>query len=361
MRNKNISIIVPTYNERQNIAPLVSLIAEAMNGYDYEVVFVDDDSKDGTATEIKALSASYPLRVIVRTEEKGLASAVVEGIRQAEGSLLVVMDADLQHPPQVIPQLLEAIEGGADVAIASRYIPGGSVPGWGLVRRIISKGAIFLAHLLLPLSRKVKDATSGFFAFRKEVIEGVHLQPRGYKILLELLMVGYYRYAAEVPLAFATRSRGQSKLTLSQHIHYLRHVLDLMRRTGELARFIKFMAVGLSGVGVNMGILWLLTEKADLYYLLSAAVGIEISIISNFLLNNRFTFRDRNLPGTKSFFARLVRFNAVSLTALGINLGVLWMLTELFGLYYIVSNLFGIGCAFLWNFFANNWWTWRVR
>jgi dolichol-phosphate mannosyltransferase len=121
------------------------------------------------------------------------------------------------------------------------------------------------------------------------------------------------------------------------------------------------MAVGLSGVVVNMGILWLLTEKVGLFYLLSAAVGIETSIISNFLLNNRFTFRDRNQPGAKSFFARLAKFNAISLTGLGINLGVLGLLTEAFGLYYIVSNLFGIAAAFLWNFFANNWWTWRVR
>ncbi len=359
MKSDSISIIIPTYNERENIAPLVARIKKAINDYEYEVVFIDDNSNDGTAKEVQALSSSYPVRVIVRTGERGLASAVVEGIKHAKGELLVVMDADLQHPPEVIPKLLKEIKSGADIAIASRYVEGGSIPDWGLVRRIISRGAIFLVHLLLPLSRKVNDPTSGFFVFRKEVVLGARLKPTGYKILLEILMEGKYKNTAEVPFAFSTRGRGESKLTMRQQIHYLKHLFDLMKRTGELARVAKFLLVGLSGVGVNMGLLWLLTEVFGLHYLVSASISIETSIVSNFLLNNYFTFHDRNLPGARNFFSRLIKFNVISLSGLAINLGVLWALTELLGLYYILSNLFGIAAASIWNYTANNWWTWK--
>ena len=359
MKRDLVTIIIPTYNERDNIDPLVSGIKEAIGEYEYEVLFVDDDSRDGTAAEIKRLSASHPVRVIVRTGERGLASAVVEGIRQAQGGLLVVMDADLQHPPPVIHELIKAIEGGAGIVIASRYAKGGSVPDWGPVRRLISKGAIFLAHLLLPLSRKVKDPVSGFFAFRKEVVAGARLQPTGYKILLELLMEGKYERVSEVPFTFSTRSAGKSKLTLRQQVHYLKHLLSLMRRKGELARIAKFMLVGLSGVGVNMGLLWLFTEVVGYHYLVSAAIGIETSIVSNFLLNNYFTFNDRNRPGAGNFFRRLVKFNTISLGPVVVNLAILLALTEGADFYYLVSNIFGIAAAIAWNFLANNWWTWR--
>ena len=132
-----------------------------------------------------------------------------------------------------------------------------------------------------------------------------------------------------------------------------------MRRKGELLRFIKFCLVGLSGVGVNMGLLWLLTERAGLPYLLSAAIGIETSIISNFVLNDFFTFSDRRSPTIKSTMKRLLKFNLVSIAGLAINLGTLWLLTEVFRMYYLVSNLFGIALATLWNYGVNTYWTWK--
>jgi dolichol-phosphate mannosyltransferase len=172
-------------------------------------------------------------------------------------------------------------------------------------------------------------------------------------------MVGNYENTAEVPFAFSTRSHGESKLTIRQQKYYLNHLFDLMRRKGELTRIVKFLFVGLSGVGVNIGLLWLLTEVFGLHYLISAAISIETSIISNFLLNNFFTFSDRNRPGATNFFGRLLKFNVVSLGGLAINLAILWLLTELFGLYYILSNLIGIAAATIWNFSANTWWTWK--
>jgi len=354
-----ISIIIPTYNERENILPLVQRIDGAMSGYSYEVVFVDDNSADGTAEAVNGLSSDYPVKAIVRTDERGLASAVVHGIGHAAGDILVVMDADLQHPPEVIPALVQKAESGADVVIASRYVKGGGCREWGLVRKMISKVAISIAHLLLPQTRLVNDPMSGFFLFKRPVVASARLQPKGYKILLELLMEGDFRDVAESPYVFENRKGGSSKLNTRQEIEYLKHIYSLMRRTGELVRFLKFCGVGLSGVFVNMGLLWLLTEHAGLQYLLSAAFSIETSIITNFILNDFFTFPLRRTPGVKSFFNRLWKFNVVSLAGLAINLGVLWLFTEVLDLYYLLSNLFGIAAATMWNYLVNSSWTWR--
>jgi len=357
--SKAISIIIPTYNERDNIIPLVERIGQALSNYDYEIVFIDDNSSDGTADMVRTLSSKYPVEVIVRQNKRGLASAVVDGIKYVTGQFVGVMDADLQHPPEAIPDLVREMRDGVDVAIASRYVKGGGCQGWGLIRRIISKTAIILAHLLLPSTRPVKDPMSGFFMFNRKVVANAYLEPTGFKILLEILMEGEVRNIAEVPYTFSLRSGGESKLNTRQQVDYLKHVYSLMKRKGELLRFIKFCGVGLSGVLVNMGLLWLLTEFAGLFYLLSAAVSIETSIISNFVLNNYFTFRDRRPSGAKSFFNYLVKFNLVSLAGLGLNMGVLWLLTEVFGVYYLLSNLCGIAMATLWNYLVNTWWTWK--
>jgi dolichol-phosphate mannosyltransferase len=356
---ETISIIIPTYNERDNITPLVEKLHHVLSSYNYEVVFIDDNSSDGTAELISALSPKYPVKVIVRKNERGLASAVVEGFKHTSGEILGVMDADLQHPPEVVADLLREMERGADITIASRYVTGGGCQGWGLIRRIISRGAIFLAHLFLPATRRVHDPMSGFFMLKRPVVDGADLKPIGYKILLEILIEGRFQRITEVPYIFRSRYGGESKLGTRQQVEYLKHIYRLMRRKGELRRFVKFCLVGASGVLVNMGLLWLLTELAGLFYLLSAAISIETSIISNFTLNDHFTFADRRLPGVKPFGNRLVKFNLVSLAGLGINMAILWLFTSVFGVYYLLSNLCGIAVATLWNYLVNLWWTWK--
>lgn len=356
---KSVTIVVPTYNESKNISPLVGKIAKSISGYDYEILFVDDNSTDGTLEAIEALKSEHPVRVIVRRDEKGLASAVVKGFENARNELIVVMDADLQHPPEIIPRLLDALEGGADLAVGSRYAPGGGCSEWSGLRKLISRGAIILAGMALPKARKVKDPMSGFFALKRRVISGVRLDPIGYKILLEVLVLGEYNQAVEVPFQFQLRERGRSKLNLNQQYEYLRHLLRLSIRSGEFARFVKFCLVGGSGVLVNMGLLWLLTEKAGLFYALSSIFAIETSIITNYLLNNFVTFKDRRIPGTKPFLINMAKFNLVSLGGLIINLGVLSFFTEIIGFHYMLSNLIGIAGATMWNYFVNNWWTWK--
>jgi len=369
--NKTISIIIPTYNEHDNITSLVQRLAKSLVGYNYELVFVDDNSNDGTAELVESLKDKHPVSVIVRKDKRGLASAVVDGLSHAGGSIVAVMDADLQHPPEVVPGLLKAIEEGADIAVASRYIEGGGCQGWSFSRKLISRGAIFLAHLLLPATRKVKDPMSGFFIFKKDVVANARLNPAGFKILLEILMIGRFQNVTEVPFTFVTREKGESKLNARQQIDYLKHIFSLMRRTGELLRFIKFALVGGSGVFVNVGLYWLLTRFAGFAPLDDTATGsilsgnlamiisIETSIITNFLLNNYFTFADRNTGGIKALIGRLLNFNMISLVGAFIQIGMMNLLTVGFGLYDLFSLVIAIIIAMMWNYLLNNWWTWR--
>jgi dolichol-phosphate mannosyltransferase len=354
-----ISIIIPTYNEKDNIAPLVSRVAQALSGCDYEILIVDDNSQDGTIEAASALAARYPVKVLVRRSERGLATAVVHGLRSASGQIIGVMDADLQHPPEVLPDLIKAIRGGADMAVASRYIPGGGCPNWGLSRKIISKVALIISHLLLPSTRAVKDPLSGFFMFRRQQVDTAKLKPIGYKISLEVMLTGQFRNVVEVPYIFEDRSAGKSKLNPGQQIDYLRHLFSLMARTGELGMLIKFAAVGLSGVVVNEGVYWLLTRFGGLaaYDYLAVIIGIEVSIITNFVLNDTFTFAKRRAG--KSFPGRLLKFNLICLAGAAIQWGLFMLFTRVFGVYDLLSNFIGIVVAFLWNYFVNRNWTWR--
>lgn len=210
MSAATLTIVIPTYNERDNIKPLVERLHKALSGRKYEILFIDDNSRDGTAGAASALAPEYPVRVIVRTSERGLASAVVHGFKNSTGDVIAVMDADLQHPPEVIAGLLDSIESGADLAIGSRYVRGGGCEGWSLTRRIISKGAIFLSHLLLPRTRGINDPMSGLFMLKRPVIEGADLKPTGYKILLEILIAGHFDKVTEVPYGFKVREKGKA-------------------------------------------------------------------------------------------------------------------------------------------------------
>ena len=354
-----ISIIIPTYNEKDNVAPLLSRIDKVLSGYNYEILIVDDNSQDGTIELASSLADRYPVKVIVRRSERGLATAVVHGLKSATGQIVGVMDADLQHPPEVIPDLIKAIQDGADMVVASRYIEGGGCPNWGLSRRIISKVALVISHLLLPSTRPVKDPLAGFFMFRRKNVDPAELKPIGYKISLEVMLTGRFQRVVEVPYIFEDRSAGQSKLNPREQLDYLKHLFSLMARTGELKRFLKFAAVGLSGIVVNQGLLWLLTEFGGLQYYISAIFAIEASIISNFVLNDYFTFADRRTGRGKSFVVRLLKFNVTCLAGAGIQYGLLLLFTSVFGIHYLISNLIAIALAFLWNYFMSSWWAWK--
>lgn len=219
-----ISIIIPTYNEAKSIGTLVGQIASILNNETFEVVVVDDDSPDGTWQVVEQLPADWHARIVRRHGSRDLSKAVVAGFAAARGDILGVMDADLSHPPECIPAMVALLRADeADVVVASRLVPGGGTEDWPASRKLTSRIGTLLARPLTP----VRDPMSGFFFFKREVIEGVRLKPRGYKICLEILIKGKIRRVREIPFIFRDRTTGQSKLGMRQNLDFLVQLLNL--------------------------------------------------------------------------------------------------------------------------------------
>jgi len=356
---------VPTYNEKENLDELVRRVQQACSsaGLSAELVIVDDNSPDGTGARAEEIAKSENLKVVHRSGKLGLSSAVLEGFKAASGSILVVMDADLSHPPEKIPEMVSKIESGeADVVVGSRYVRGGSVENWPFTRRIISKGATLLARWLT----KVKDPMSGFFALKRSVIDGVPLDPVGYKIGLEILVKGKYAKVAEVPIHFADRKAGKSKLGGGEYLRYIDHVIMLYEyRKPWLSRYIKFSAIGGLGAVINTAVLWTANEIFFVYYLWASVLAFSVAVTSNYFMNRKWTYRSKgSMPKQYS------QFLAVSAFGLVLNLIILKGIVDVampaldFGkdkasLYLVVANLITIFIVSIFNFFVNSLWTFR--
>jgi dolichol-phosphate mannosyltransferase len=220
-----ISIVVPTYREADNLALVAKAVDEALSGprYDYELLFIDDDSQDGSEEICAELSERLPARIVVRKGERGLATAVIHGISVASGSIVVVMDADLSHPASAIPAMIDRLRSDeSDFVLGSRYVEGGSIhEEWSFFRQLNSIIPSLLAKPLCPL----KDPMSGFFAFRRaDMPDANRLSPVGYKIALEIFVKGRFNRPAEVPIHFSDRQHGESKLSLKEQLNFLRHL-----------------------------------------------------------------------------------------------------------------------------------------
>ena len=218
-----ISVIVPTYNEIENIEKLIFRVHEILSKYKYELIIVDDNSPDGTSDAAQRLSIDYPVKVLKRRGKLGLGSAVLYGFKHAKGDILGVIDADFQHPPVYIKEFVNAVSNGQDIAVGSRYVKGGNIEGWSKFRMLVSGGAIMLSS---PLTN-IKDPMSGFFFIKRKVIENVSLNPIGYKILLEILVKGSYNNVKEIPYTFKLREGGESKLGIGEYINYSKHLYSL--------------------------------------------------------------------------------------------------------------------------------------
>lgn len=352
---KRVSVIVPTYNEVKNIVKLIPQINKALGDYDYQTVVVDDDSPDETWKKAEKLSKEYPVEVIRRKNESGLATAVIKGIKETDSQIYIVMDADLQHPPEKLPDLIQKIEEGADVSIGSRYVEGGKIENWGLIRRFISKLGTFVAKALFPIVRKTSDPMTGYFAVKREALNLEKLDPIGFKILLEIFVMNKPKRVEEVPITFRNRKKGESSLGLKNNLRYVLHNLSLFKRSGELYRFLKFAVVGVSGILVNMSILFLLTEFINFHYLISGFFAVQGAIFSNFTWNRIWTFDDKD---EESLLKALGKFEFVSLGGKATNLAILSVLTEFFGMYYLISNLIGIIFACIVNYLGYNHLVW---
>lgn len=226
-----ISIVVPTFNEADNVGNLVNQINYALRGIDYEVIFVDDSTDNTPDMILEVQKENNRVRMEHRTTETGLATAVLRGFALAEGDYIAVMDADLQHPPQILRSMYFVLESGIDFCVPSRFIPGGSDGGLGPYRKLVSGVARYIGKVLLPCLRKITDPTSGLFMFKKSVIEGdCKLQPIGWKILVEVLALGNYKSVVEIPYKFQARPTGESKLSSKVTVEYIKQVFGLMKR-----------------------------------------------------------------------------------------------------------------------------------
>src|SRR5579884_1396435 len=339
-----LSVILPTYNERRNIRCLVERVERALHEIPHELIFVDD-STDGTDIEIAAQAQQCPhIALIHRAKRSGLATAVIEGFRLARGDAICV--------------LLEALEQAeVDLVAASRSVAGGSYGPLPAGRRWSSRAATMIARFLLTRARLVSDPMSGFFVVRSAAIRGVTLEPLGYKILLEILVRGRVRRAAEIPYQFQARRAGVTKLTVRQQWEYLLHLLRLVTVHPDDLRFLRFCCVGASGTLVNMALLWALATRG-LYYVTAGVTAAAVATTWNFLLNDATTWRDRQCCASLTKPARYIRYVAVAGTSSAIQVALLFTLTTA-GVPYLLSNLIGIGTAAIWNFEVNNIWTWR--
>jgi len=357
----DLSVVIPTRNERENIPRLLDALRAALGSLDHELVFVDD-STDGTDTVLAEIARLDP-RITVHHREQGdgLAGAVVAGLRFGRGEVIGVLDADLQHPPEVLAALMRRLEEErADLAVASRYLPGAGRPGLSPWRRLVSQVTRLLAWALLGAARRSTDPLSGCFVVRRGVVEGVALRPVGFKILLEILARGRYRRVAEVPYIFEARCAGQTKATLRQGLDLFRHIAVLVTASPADSRLWKFLLVGASGVVVNMVVFWLLTHPVGVHFMRAGIVAGLVSTFTNFLLNNVYTWADRKEGSLSSFLQRMGKYYMATWLGYLVYLGFLWGLTRV-GLIPMVANLIAIGLGGLLNFVVHNLWTWRQR
>ncbi|WP_341733284.1 glycosyltransferase [Microcoleus sp. EPA2] len=361
------SLIIPTYNECQNIKKIVEKLSQLLDGSmagDYEMIVVDDDSPDRTWEVALSLTPDYPqLRVMRREHERGLSTAVIRGWQAARGEVLGVIDADLQHPPETLLNLLAEIKRGADLATASRHVAEGGVSDWSMIRRFLSRGAQTLGLVILPgVVGRVSDPMSGYFMVRRSCIAGKMLNPAGYKILIEVLGRGDIRWIGEVGYVFQERQEGESKVTWKQYIEYLRHLLRLRFARWPMGKFLRFGLVGFSGVFVNMAALYVLRNFCNLELTRSLILAAELAIINNFLWNDLWTFGEisRRQRGHRQRLKRLLKFNTICLMGLILNVLLVNVMFNIFGMNEYLANLIAIVAVTLWNFWINMKLSWRV-
>jgi dolichol-phosphate mannosyltransferase len=361
------SLIIPTYNECKNVKTIVEKLTQLLDSTipgDYELIVVDDNSPDRTWEVALSLTPDYPqLRVMRREHERGLSTAVIRGWQAARGEILGVIDADLQHPPETLLQLLAEIKRGADLAAASRHVAEGGVSDWSVIRRFLSRGAQTLGLLILPgVVGRVSDPMSGYFMLRRCCIAGKTLNPAGYKILIEVLGRGNIRWIGELGYVFQERQEGESKVTWKQYIEYLRHLVRLRFARWPMGRFLRFGVVGFSGVFVDMGVFYVLRTLLSFGLTRSTIVSSEVAIISNFLWNDLWTFGDisKRQPGKRQRLKRLLKFNTICLMGVILNVLLVNLMFNRFGVNEYLAKLIAIAAVILWNFWINMKLSWRV-
>lgn len=376
--NTEVSIVIPTYNESENIKGILHLIKEHLpKNTMVEAIIVDDNSPDGTGKiaedYFKSLKEKtlYTINVINRKTKKGLSSAILNGIEQAKGKIVVVMDSDFSHPPQLIPKLVEVLkQSKTDIVVASRYLNGGNIQGWSLKRKIISKIGTMIAKKGLGINQS--DPMSGFFAFNKDVIKGINFDAIGYKLLLEMIVKAKGVSIKEIPYTFLDRQNGKSKLGIKTILEFGHAVWKLYRhgkreqknekRTSVkfISKAARFFSVGASGLGVNYIMSILFSSSLDMWYLHATILGIMFSITSNFILNKYWTFEDRDFA-VKRTIVQYGKFAGFSSIGALVQLGMVYYLVDELTMSYPIALVSAVATAAFSNFILNKKWTFKEK
>lgn len=357
-----LTIVVPTFNEAPNVEELVRRLGDVLGGVEWEVVFVDDDSPDGTADLVRRLAReNRRVRVLQRVGRRGLSSACIEGMLSSAAPYLAVMDADFQHDEALLPQMLAVLrEDAADLVVGSRYIDQGSVAGWDERRQRISRFATRLGHLVARAP--IADPMSGFFMLRREVVhDAVHrLSAIGFKILLDIMAsTSRPLRLRELPYSFRDRRAGESKLDNRAIQDFLLLLLDKAIGRYVPARFVLFTLVGGLGTVVHLAVLTALYQGLGSSFVVGQAVATLTAMVFNFTVNNVLTYRDQQLKGRAWFKGLLSFILACSVGALA-NVGVA---AQLFAqeTNWLLSAVAGVIVGAVWNYAATAFYTWRRR
>lgn len=360
----DLAIVVPTFNERENIRPLIGLLEQALQGIAWELLVVDDDSPDGTAALVREIAREEPrVRCLQRIGRRGLSSACIEGFLATAAPLVAVMDADLQHDERLLPQMVAALQGPSfDLVVASRYIDGGDASsglttGW---RRWASLAATRAGQLVMK--SPVSDPMSGFFMFRREALEPTfpRLSGSGFKILLDLLASAEQPLrVAELPYVMRSRCHGESKLDSAVILEYLLQIVERLIGGWLPLRFLLFVGVGATGVLVHTAVLYLSHRLGGIDFFWAQSLATLVAMTTNFILNNLITYRDQRLHGVAFLRGLLSFYLACSIGAV-LNVEVA---DRLFhgGLAWWGAGLIGAAVGAVWNYALTAHFTWGRR
>jgi dolichol-phosphate mannosyltransferase len=362
LHGAELSVIVPTFNEISNVSELIKRLDSCLAGYSWEVIFVDDDSPDGTAQFVREFALKdHRVRCVQRIARRGLSSAAIEGMLASSAPYLAVIDGDLQHDETLLPKMLESLkQEQIDVVVGSRYIEGGSLGEWDKSRAAISKFATKLSKFVIKAD--LSDPMSGFFMIRREVLaDTIHnLSAIGFKLLLDFFASSPYALKyKELPYEFRTRVAGESKLDASVAWDYMMILLDKLVGHIIPVRFITFAAVGGLGVVFHFIILGTLFNIFNVTFFTSQAVSTIIVIGINFAINNILTYRDMRLRGWK-WFQGLISFTLVCSVGAIANVGIAQYIFEMDS-QWVVAGLAGIAVGAVWNYALSSVYTWNSK
>jgi dolichol-phosphate mannosyltransferase len=357
-----LSVIVPTYNESENVPLLVAKLNDVLAGIAWEVIFVDDDSRDGTSGVVRKLAQTSAgnVRVVQRIGRRGLSSACVEGALASSAPYIAVMDGDLQHDERLLPRMLEALKAGNEIAVGSRFVPGGDVGEFAANRIKISKMGARLAKLVVK--QELSDPMSGFFMLRRDVFERVvrRLSAKGFKILLDIFASAPKPLkVVELPFTFGSRIKGESKLDTMVAWEYAMLLLDKMLGSYVPVRFLMYLGVGTFGLGVHFLVLWFTYKSRAMSFEESQSIATGIAMIFNYWLNNQITYRDQKLKGMRFVYGFFSFTVICSIGALS-NIGVASYLFAENESWWL-AGIIGVVLGTVWNYAMTSVFTWRVK